>query len=539
MATKLYLREMVTAEDINWGIGGVPVDPEFWDAGSLSGSIRGYAAYDGVLGTSPGSVAISTETRTIAGPVTTDGLLFWTGGVDSPFWASRPLAAGFTLSGTVTFNLWAFEVNSAYNAQFVARLYKLDTGGALTLIVTDSVRGAEFGTSLSAHNWTASPSSTAFAEGDRIVLWAGITDAPAVTMGSSGGLSGVAMTYEGPTGGADGDSWVQVNENVTFKTTAPTGTQMYLRSTVSDITGESGVDRLALSTTQGSSAQTAVRNTVTGPVATASTQWTISGGGDAIEWYTPTLEATTLSGVARVCIHGLVSSGSAFGALMVELAVVDYDGSDAVVWGRSMMFGIGGTHTSSYRLATTRYRFRGNICGPDRAITLGQRIRLRVYLDETNAPSVDPLASGFTATIAYNGNTEAATTGASSDIVFPVTLDEYSPVAVTPKLKRIIGPGHLGNTPGTTLYTVPIGGAAWIRHILVTNPTGSSKTVTLSIGPDSAQTRVLDARVIEAGGRVDMRKAAEHWLNAGEVVQANASAASSCVIIVEALEYSI
>lgn len=184
MATKLFLRETT-----NNGIGS------FRDMVTTAGS----SLTTGVVNTTASGTNIQ-WTKTAGGAV-----LEWISG--------RVPAGGFTLSGTMTFNIWASESNMSANAGGRARYYIRTAAGSETEIATSPADdGVEFGTSRAAMNWTEVPTSTAFSENDRLVVRYFITN-----VGTMGGGFTCTMAYDAATGGADGDSWVQINETVTFK----------------------------------------------------------------------------------------------------------------------------------------------------------------------------------------------------------------------------------------------------------------------------------------------------------------------------------
>lgn len=64
---------------------------------------------------------------------------------------------------------------------------------------------------------------------------------------------------------------------------------------------------------------------------------------------------------------------------------------------------------------------------------------------------------------------------------------------------RLYGPALIATGPAT-VYTVPAGEAAVLRHIHVSNPSGSIVTLTLSIGADAAGTRLWQTYNIPAAG---------------------------------------
>lgn len=184
MATKLFLRETT----LN-GIG------TFRDMVTTAGA----SLTTGVVNTAISGTNIQ-WTKTAGGSV-----LEWISG--------RSPAGGWTLSGTMTFNIWAQESNMTANCGGRARYYKRTAGGTETEIATSPADdGVEFGTARAAMNWTEVPTSTAFAENDRLVVRYFITN-----IGTMSGGFTCTMAYDAATGGADGDSWVQINETITFK----------------------------------------------------------------------------------------------------------------------------------------------------------------------------------------------------------------------------------------------------------------------------------------------------------------------------------
>lgn len=63
--------------------------------------------------------------------------------------------------------------------------------------------------------------------------------------------------------------------------------------------------------------------------------------------------------------------------------------------------------------------------------------------------------------------------------------------------KRLYGPAQVATGPAT-VYTVPALTKTIIRHIHISNPSGSAVTLTLSIGADAAGTRALSTFSIPA-----------------------------------------
>lgn len=101
--------------------------------------------------------------------------------------------------------------------------------------------------------------------------------------------------------------------------------------------------------------------------------------------------------------------------------------------------------------------------------------------------------------------------------------------------KRLYGPAQLTNVAATK-YTAPASTRTLVRHVHVSNPSGSTVNFTLSVGADAAGTRLFDAYSIPAGSTLD------YWaflmLDAAEVIQALASVTTTLVITIEGTEYT-
>ncbi len=99
--------------------------------------------------------------------------------------------------------------------------------------------------------------------------------------------------------------------------------------------------------------------------------------------------------------------------------------------------------------------------------------------------------------------------------------------------KRLFGPATLTNA-ATTVYTCPALTTAVIRRMRVSNPTGGAVNFTLSLGADSAGTRLYAAVGIGAGLALDMRGPIS--LAAGDIIQAYASSNSALVLEIDGAE---
>ena len=183
-------------------------------------SIAGYKAMDLSLGP-PNITAVTGVTATTRGG--TDVQIARISNGTPLSWISEPLAAGFTLSGDVTCNVYGGEKAAATHAAFRCRLYKYSGGSQGSAIMLGEMATELSTSNTTAHNWlnttTASGfvTSTAFSTGDRIVLELFVENC--ATRGCPTGTMGEGTTtihYDGPRDAADGSSWVQLTETVTF-----------------------------------------------------------------------------------------------------------------------------------------------------------------------------------------------------------------------------------------------------------------------------------------------------------------------------------
>ncbi len=149
--------------------------------------------------------------NSVSGP-TTGVQLTKTAGGSALVWISPPLAAPVTIAGAVKMNAFASESQPSCNCGMQVTLYKY-SGGSVGSAFLNSERGTELASSISQQNWTATPTSTSFAIGDRIVIKWWINDAG----GTMGNGKTVTTDYDGSTAGADGDTWVQFTDVLSFQ----------------------------------------------------------------------------------------------------------------------------------------------------------------------------------------------------------------------------------------------------------------------------------------------------------------------------------
>ncbi len=398
MATSLYLRNDTKA---SLTLGGTA-----YDHPRLPSAATSFVPLLHQLLTSAGTSSNQRTASTVSGP-TTGVEIQSSSQIDR--WTSPPLAADATISGTVTFNIWASEssMNANAGAQVIVERHQPD--GTISTII-NSERGAELGTSLAAQNWTGSPTSTACLKGDRIVVRLLANDAG----GNMGSGFAASFSY-GHNVANTAESWIQFTENLTFQTSDPGGTVLNLLADASDI---GGTGKKKLWTDAVSGVTSYVTNTVAATSADA--QVTDTAGGNALEWYTPQLEAVTIDDLIKINLYGVQSNGSANASWRAKLYVTASDGSSPTLIADG---------ASSTELGTSDdyVRFWLSV---NTTLTDGQRLMLRVYQTSQSASPSAPGASGFTVTLKVEDNTNP------SMIVFTETLTEYSPgvtgtVAVT------------------------------------------------------------------------------------------------------------
>lgn len=98
---------------------------------------------------------------------------------------------------------------------------------------------------------------------------------------------------------------------------------------------------------------------------------------------------------------------------------------------------------------------------------------------------------------------------------------------------RLFGPALLTNAAATK-YTAPPNTLAVIKHLRVSNPSGSPVNFTMSIGADAAGTRIYDAVSIPAGGAIETF--CMYTLEEGEIVQALGSTTNVLVLTLDGIE---
>lgn len=338
-------------------------------------------------------------------------------------WISEPLAADVTIAGSITFNLRMLESAMAANVGAQCVIERLDHLGAIISTVIDSEQGVELGTAEAAQNWSASPTSTAFNKGDRIRVRVAGNDAGG-TMASGNTFT---FSYDGTTAAASGDSYVTFTETFSFMTASPAGSILYLTNVNGPAVG-AAIEK-EMRTARGDGVDSVIVNTATGW--TAPIQWTDSAGGTVVEWYSKQLSAFTLAERVSLNIRALESSAAATAGLRMELATTDNDGSNVVIWAAAN-FNSDAT-VDRGELTNSEAAYVWHLGADDLAVSDGQRLRLRAYIDDTGNT---PMVTGHTATLFYDGTSG----GASGDsfITLTQTVSEFADATFPPVPSRMV-----------------------------------------------------------------------------------------------------
>lgn len=181
---------------------------------NLSSPVNPDAEEDMRLDTSPGAAPVAFVTNTQAGPVSPPTFMTRVtrnvGGL-TVTWYSVPLQR-VTISGNVTFNLWANESNTLANAAITAELLRMDgSGNQLGTIVPVMGTRPELANTSTAQNWSQTPTAMTIYEGERLGLRVHIDDASGMTMAAG---RTVSLYMDNKNSGASGDSWVQLAETL-------------------------------------------------------------------------------------------------------------------------------------------------------------------------------------------------------------------------------------------------------------------------------------------------------------------------------------
>lgn len=355
----------------------------------------------GAMHASRGAASVSSSSvSTVAGP--TAGIqMVGNAGVVAE-WLSDAFDADTTISGTITFNIWASESSMSANAGLQVVVDVVTELAAVGSTIIDSERGVELGTTLAVNNWTDTPTSTVVARGQRLRARLYINDAGG-TMAS--GFT-CLFASDGSTGGASGDTYITFNENITFASmvTGASNTVYYCSNTASDIASAKEI------WTASGSGVTSTTSTAAG--FTAAIQCTASAGGSVLVWYTKQLSSRSIDQVIFAANNATESSTAANAVIVFELALCESDGSSPTV------LSVSPVGTELQTSAPTVWQ--ADAVFPSVTITDGQRLRLTILIDDVGNGSSDAnakMGSGFTTAFTFGGTAVAVTLPSLTEFV--------------------------------------------------------------------------------------------------------------------------
>lgn len=169
------------------------------------------------LDTTRGAAAATAVTNTVASGNNIQ--ITQTAGGQALQWLTAPLSA-VTISGSITVNIRGLESATAANSGAGIRIERADSSGNIlaTIVPSSAVSATEYGTTDAARSAAFTPSPATLSTGDRIVV-----TVLAVAVGTMGGSRTVTNSYDGPTSGAAGDTFVTFTETITTAVNVPAG----------------------------------------------------------------------------------------------------------------------------------------------------------------------------------------------------------------------------------------------------------------------------------------------------------------------------
>ena len=379
----------------------------------LTGVASGWNAMGLQDGRPPSSI-LGISAITTAGPVVGIDMKTSSGNNLPVEWVTQPLAADADLNQPIDLHLYRQQVTEAHGAvNFIVE--RVSPTGVLTELGRSSDTTNAPAAYAPIDLQIAAPNVT-LTRGDRLRLRLFVKDSAA---GNLIPALGVAALVGSPTEGADGDSYVTFNNHLEFDKTVPTGTQLFLTSTTSDI-NPSGNNEMEAWTTRGTTQVNINLTSIAGWA--APDQMAVAGVPQ--EWYTKPLNAFTLEGLVQVNLRA-DTGGTTNQSLRFEIAVVDQDGTNPTVWASNCIIDTAspGSNTpyGNGIMDNVNRPVRGWWAGESKSIAGGQRLRFRVFWDDCAS---NPRVAGNTRTFNYNGPT-AATAG-DTWVILPQTVTEFS-----------------------------------------------------------------------------------------------------------------
>ncbi len=128
-------------------------------------------------------------------------------------WITKPFAAACVITSAMLFNIWGREAAAADNCSFGFGLFQYTGGSEAATFWTVSNGMAELtttGLNVRSVAVTTTGTATTFAIGDRLVLKMYVVNVGSMAVGTA------TFAYDGPTEGAEGDTYVAINEAITL-----------------------------------------------------------------------------------------------------------------------------------------------------------------------------------------------------------------------------------------------------------------------------------------------------------------------------------
>lgn len=210
-------------------------------------------------------------------------------------WISPPIATALTISSAETCNTWVKTSSTTGAPKTICRLYKY-SGGTSTQIGTATSAHTQT-TAITNDSFTVTPTSTAFAAGDRIgiAFWVSSTSATGTE----------TIDYAGLTSAADGDSFVSFAEAISFMSDAEYIQGLAGSGSTTTITGTwpgrpktgnliicSGIILASPSAPDTAAISDGATNTYV-PLSTTPTLWDTSSESAQYNWYAGNATTTT------------------------------------------------------------------------------------------------------------------------------------------------------------------------------------------------------------------------------------------------------
>lgn len=303
-------------------------------------------------------------------------------------WWSERASAEFTLSGSVTFNIYGL-ITSPYQARLRVRLSKMTVGGSdIETPIVQADAGADLTTTSTKYTFSATPATpVTIAPDERLLI--------VVTVFGTFGTGKATLNYDGPSGVRDSN--LVLTETVTLQANA---VRLRLRNTT--LNGiATYVDMVP-----GTFADSAVTGVVSTAAGATEIQWTKTAGGALLQWISPRVKRSMLiDSAAQFAATGTLSqignlaesSTAANVGAKMKLFRRQPDGTETLIY----------TVTGSVELTVSptfsALNFSGGTLNTTVTMTEDDRWVLRMYIINVGGT----MAGGQSATLTYQTTAEA------------------------------------------------------------------------------------------------------------------------------------